>query len=472
MATPDYTLLDDFELKGIWWLPDQPDQRISGILSFRNENKILLELLGSLYEKKALGGNDIFQPEVILGVSDSGHICTLFKNYETSSNLSFPGVNKSIIMSKFLFIGKHFQAERELQFPSFQVNFTNLENWLVKKPFTTKVPDDKNNLEWKLTHKWPKEFEANLEEINSVIQSTHNFATDGDGVRNVIWKSRAYLKIIPETAQSFEWYWNIIYDLCNLLTLLIGETTYIVKLEAFGDDIEISPGKTMKEKIELYFTQNKPNLKEDIHPFQMIIPLPIIENKIDQIMSEWFSKAQTLRSTYDLFFGTFYNPDMYLHLHFLSLMQTIESFHRVTMIGKYLSDKDWQPYRNQLTNNLSAELDRSHRESLKSRIRYGNEYSLRKRISELLQSLDENTLSTLAPSDKYFTSDIIDTRNYLTHYDDELKDKALKDADLYWANQRLRILITILLLKEIGIEEDLIIESIRNNYKISQIFEH
>jgi hypothetical protein len=45
MAKPSYTLLDDFELKGIWWLPEQPDLQISGILSFENEKKISLEIM-------------------------------------------------------------------------------------------------------------------------------------------------------------------------------------------------------------------------------------------------------------------------------------------------------------------------------------------------------------------------------------------------------------------------------------------
>ena len=76
----------------------------------------------------------------------------------------------------------------------------------------------------------------------------------------------------------------------------------------------------------------------------------------------------------------------------------------------------------------------------------------------------------MSPSEKYFTGAIVDTRNYLTHYDDDLKDSSLKGADLYWANQRLRIFITILLLKEIDIEENVILDSMRENNKISQIF--
>ena len=470
MAKPSHTLLDDFELKGIWWLPEQPDLQISGILSFENEKKISLELLGSFHEIKSLGGGDYFQPEIILGITDNGQVCTLFKNYETGSQLNFPGIRKSIIETRILLIGKHFNKPDEICFSSFQANFTNLENWLSKRSFSMEIPEDGKNGEWKLTHKWPLEFIAKIGEFNSTIESTHEFKTDGDLIKNAAWKSKAYLKITPEKPEHFKWFWSVIYDLCNFLTLLIGETTYIASVKAYGGDIEISPGQKTKETIEVFFTQKKPSINEGIHPFEMIIPFPRVADKIEKVMSLWFSKAQNLRSVYDLFFGTFYNPGMYLQFQFLSLIQAIESFHRVTKGGKYLSDESWQPYRENLANQIPVELDSGHRESLKSRIRYGNEYSLRKRLGELLLTIDEKTLSVLSPSKKYFTGTIVDTRNYFTHYDDELKDSSLKGADLYWANQRLRIFLTILLLKEIEIEENVILASMKENSKISQIF--
>lgn len=289
-------------------------------------------------------------------------------------------------------------------------------------------------------------------------------------LRNATWKSKAYLKIVPNNKEHFKWFWSAIYNLCNFLTLLIGDTTYIISVKAYGDEIEINPEQKTKEMIEVYFTQKKPGLNDGIHPFEMIIPFPRISDKIEKVLSLWFSKAENLRSVYDLFFGTFYNPGMHLEFHFLSLIQAIESYHRVTKGGKYLNDGCWQPYRKILTDHIPVELDSGHRESLKSRIKYGNEYSLRKRLGELLSTIDEKSSQNLFPSKKYLTGTIVDTRNYLTHYDYELKGSSLKGADLYWANQRLRIFLTLLLLKEIEIDENVIMASMKENNKISQIF--
>lgn len=468
MATKNITLFDNFELKGIWWLPENPDLQVPGTLKFENSNNISLDLLGTFREITSLGSGNIFQPNIILGISDNGKICTLFKNIEVHSQLNFPGIQKSKFHSSYLFIGKHFNSPEDILFSSLQANFTNLENWLSVSPFSLEIPKNIKG-KWKLTYNWPPEFKAQLPEVGFTIESTHEFNTGGDSIKRVLWQSNAYLKITPEHNKDFNWYWSIIYDLCNFLTLLVGETIYIKRLKAFGDDFEITTGKTGKETIEIFFTQKKYIPKENIHPFEMIISYPRISKEINKILSLWFSKAQLLRSVYDLFFGTFYNPNMYVQFQFLSLIQAVESFHRVTKGGKYLNDAAWKPYRAKLDNAISPELERGHRESLKSRIKYGNEYSLRKRIGELLESLNEKTLSRLSPVDNYFTGVIVDTRNYLTHYDDELKDVALKNEDLYWANQRLRILITILLLKEIGIQEELICDSMMENNNIRQV---
>ncbi len=467
MATKNYTLFDNFELKGIWWLPETPDLQVTGTLKFENENDMSLDLLGTFREITTLGSGNIFQPEIILGISDNGKICTLFKNIEVQNQLNFPGIRKSKFRSNYLFIGKHFKNSEEVQFSSLQANFTNLENWLAVSPFSQEIPKDTRD-EFRLTHNWPSEFIAELSGINCIIESTHEFNIGGDSIKKVLWESNAYLKITPYENKDFDWYWSLVYDLCNFLTLLIGDTIYIKRLKAIGDG-EAAPGKNRRGTIEIFFTQKKYNPKENIHPFEMIIPFPRISEDVERVLSLWFAKAQQLRSVCYLFFGTFYNPSMYLQFQFLSLMQALESFHRVTKGGKYLSDVEWKPFREKLANAIPAELEASHRESLKSRIKYGNEYSLRKRISELLENLDEETLSRLSPTEKYFTGTIVDTRNYLTHYDDELKDVALKNADLYWAVQRLRILISILLLKEIGVQEKLILNSMMENNKIGQV---
>ncbi len=91
------------------------------------------------------------------------------------------------------------------------------------------------------------------------------------------------------------------------------------------------------------------------------------------------------------------------------------------------------------------------------------EQTLRKRLGDLLGSLEADTVKLFCPKASTFRSRLVDTRNYLTHYAPGLKEAAIEGLDLYDANQRMRLLLTILLMKEIGLGESRIREVILGN---------
>ena len=49
-----------------------------------------------------------------------------------------------------------------------------------------------------------------------------------------------------------------------------------------------------------------------------------------------------------------------------------------------------------------------------------------------------------------FINRVVDTRNYLTHYDKNLREKAVDGEQLYYVTQQLKIVIVICLLSELG----------------------
>ncbi len=51
-----------------------------------------------------------------------------------------------------------------------------------------------------------------------------------------------------------------------------------------------------------------------------------------------------------------------------------------------------------------------------------------------------------------FINEVVDTRNYLTHYTDELKEKALHGPRLLEANELLRALLTSLLYRRLDVD--------------------
>jgi len=94
-----------------------------------------------------------------------------------------------------------------------------------------------------------------------------------------------------------------------------------------------------------------------------------------------------------------------------------------------------------------------------SRIRYGYQHSLRKRIKQELNSIAYDLRKYICGSDA-FVKVVVDTRNYLTHYEKDDDGLVLESPlDLMIAVRRLRIFLIILLLKDIGFTEPRIIEA-------------
>ena len=129
-----------------------------------------------------------------------------------------------------------------------------------------------------------------------------------------------------------------------------------------------------------------------------------------------------------------YNDYLFIQFRFLGLIQALETYCRRVQGGKYLPDAVPRGIAAALKAALPPTTPQDLRNSLvQGKIKYGNEYSLRKRLRELLCSLEDETTKLIADSPGKFAEDVTATRNYLTHYSSELQAQAFKGGELYSA---------------------------------------
>jgi hypothetical protein len=179
----------------------------------------------------------------------------------------------------------------------------------------------------------------------------------------------------------------------------------------------------------------------------MPYPYIFIKDKAEIIFNNWLEKVELLRPVYNLYFGTIYREDMYLEFQFLSLIMALEVYHRRLIRNEDISSEEHEERIRQILNNTSAK----YQEWLKEKLKYSNEPSLRKRIKEIYDMLKNiRYVTALIPKKKNFVDDVVNTRNYFVHYDQSLENKALKETKLYCLIQKLKVLVEICLLKEIG----------------------
>ncbi len=62
-------LRQKFEIRGQWWIPNNPDLRLHGTLSYHPTERAILTLTGTFRLFNAYLRTEVYQPEVVLGVS-------------------------------------------------------------------------------------------------------------------------------------------------------------------------------------------------------------------------------------------------------------------------------------------------------------------------------------------------------------------------------------------------------------------
>ena len=101
-----------------------------------------------------------------------------------------------------------------------------------------------------------------------------------------------------------------------------------------------------------------------------------------------------------------------------------------------------------LVDAIPNDLDKSFRNSLKARLKYGYDYPLRKRLN-LLLSEHEQAIEKVAPDAKSLSGKVVDLRNWLTHLPPEGEvDAGTEDFLRY--EFLLRLLLELSFLAEIG----------------------
>jgi len=459
MAGPNKKLSDSFEIFGRWWLPDQADEKIAGKLVFNGKEDCTLTLFGKfggLPPGQQIGLGADFRAEIILGVSEGGDFITLL--YATQSGLSLKsaeglGIIQSFWIRYILWGVNHFSKLDEVLFDSFHFSISNLESWVAINPFNHSIKLDENKHFVGIDARYvsPEIKEFAVPSLDCKVTVTHTSKTGGSNLRSFTINHDSFLKIVPKLQKKLDWYLEVSRDLNNLINLLVGKPSSILRIIGNIKYID-EKGKERNKEVEVYYCPVVEPTDSNIHPVEVLFPLPRIDADFPDIVNAWFSQSDKLRSVYDLYFGVLQQKGMYAHLHFLTLMQAIESFHRNSKSGKYMDDDSYKILEKEMVAALPKEMPDAIRISMKSKIKYGNEFSLRKRMNDIFNDIGEKLTALVCKDKEYFINKGVNTRNYYTHWTKELEAEAITDfVALVHFNQRLKILLAILLIKAINI---------------------
>lgn len=453
-----------FEIKGLWWTPDNPEQ-IPGILIYE-PNKIRLELTGVLGEEELFGKK---APEIICGFSNEGEQFRLFPNLISGNTYSFPGFpTETYDIDEFIagvFEDGDFLSRDNIIFDSATFYTDKLTSWLnpdvMQKATRIKPELNEDVMTLKYINVPTKAYYIDC--INTAISENYTINTNHNGEPNLETTIRTVSSFIfdPDKPQCLDWYLSKITSFKNLLMVLMGEPTKYIDFVLYN--------KENDKKIK-FFNKELTNENKSNKSKSFIVKYKDIEEQFENLVKNWYLKQDSLKIVFELYLSDFYTKS-FVETKLLNVIQTLEIYHRkADYIGKHFQDKDFNSYITLLNNFIDSHLPKEASEKFKGKLTHANEYSLSKRLKEIIWDFEDDIIVLLFGSKKNakkFINKLVDTRNYLTHYDPNNKKNILKDPyDQLSATTIVKVLLSFVFFKELGCNEMFIYSLIKKNISL------
>lgn len=401
---PSYvnTIEKDEVYHGKWRLPDK-DTSVSGVLNIYKKGGIKLTLIG-MFEQDMNNHFDLVEHSIILGtLLPGGGKVTLINCQEQERK----GLNDTFSTQKFntqsLIFNYHVTHIKNLKFSTFEFSTTYLRDWLDIKTTELRFSESKSTLSTL------SDSEVRVRHNNNLIKFCSGSRVGG--APGFDYQIREVASFTIECAEPFtideftRLYQQPMIDLVKFGSGLLNSISYCnIILKNESEDIDLRLVQTSEyERI----TRSKQSVYH-----HALIRFSAVQNKA-RFVTGWLKLHHKMAQVFKLYFDSINIGFQFPNARFLSIVQAIESFHAIR-------NKD-------------------------------NRIKLRMRLGELLKE-SENLFSSIIEDLDVFQDNVMDTRNYYTHYNPSKGSKAAEGTLLYTLTLCLRLLLAFHFLKECNLD--------------------
>lgn len=290
------------------------------------------------------------------------------------------------------------------------------------------------------------------------------------------WKTERHLtgKLLTISEQPFvtvqsasplemEEFSRIIFHLNNFMCFVLDETVTLTSLTGVSSNIRCEQDNvsSAERPIEIY-TQTLPYADAPPDPDQRIalFGYPLIASRLGEVLSRWLQYCESAHPVIGLFLASQISKGAYVERTFLSVIQALEVMHRKESTDTVMPQDEFET----ISSILVDACPEPRKKWIADRLRYANEISLRTRLIQLIAPFSE--LFGNKSQRGALIARATDARNYLTHYDEKLDEKAPSILELWKLSQKMEALCQMHLLSKIGIATDEVIAMARNSHAL------
>ena len=278
---------------------------------------------------------------------------------------------------------------------------------------------------------------------------------------------QAYFKLSSDEAKELPDFIKTLNQITYLLCFAVDAPVTISDVSATSNEIvtEVADGKKKPVPIKVYyssfpFSEEMPKI--DTH--RMLFRFGQIRGNAEDIINNWLEAYSIIKPALGLYFSAVTGTHKYLDGKFLALAQGLETYHRRTSSETLMERGQFR----KLVATLLCLAPKEHRRWLHGRLSHGNEINLGQRIQRIIEPY-KSYLGNSKERKKLIRG-IVNTRNYLTHYSEELEKESVKGVDLWVLCQKMEAIFQLHLLQQLGFTESEIQGILTKNYKLKQKF--
>jgi hypothetical protein len=358
-----------------------------------------------------------------------------------------------------MLVGAQVDDLDQLRVKSYTTELSSLANWTcASRPMPEPRIRDGKCVGVDVSFRRPDPIDIALSDRKFDLSISHGWTTSSDSGCSIRW--HAGVTIAARDSMVFADISKVAWQCENLMSLLIGHQ--LSRRSIALRPVDLVASGSAGSPLHLIYQQCGKHDHPDLRPSQMLLPYSLVKEDFPQIVAKWFARSEQAALATNIFFGSKLLESPTVEDRFLAATQAAESYHRSLGTGKYMKQEEYDAAISQFVCHMPAAIQAEHRQSLEKRLKYGNEYSLLKRLKEMLNRIPSDARERISCNVSKFAAKVKDTRNYFTHWDHESKQKALEE-DVVVAAERLGILIVANLLHDLGIKDEMLLSVLQRS---------
>ena len=442
---------------GYWWLPEDSSRRYPGRLSFDQRDGARLEL--SIQEETPSFTRANEEYPLIHGVTNRGREISLAHCYSTNDRWSHVGISTQTIFGHFVFDGFHLPSVESANIRSISATVPFLSSWLGSTGIDVTHSKDFKNFD--ISYRQPPPFTARITpsiQIKISVSPASIPLAGGLGAEVKI-QEKLWVSLEPVTPQPYR-------QLLDSLQIVFDFFTFCCMGLCSAEDIQLkgdfSP-RTLTNGATIYPTANlhfmpvySSKKKRFSHPMDLLLKCSDLAGHVEPVLSRWMKCSHDLKAVRVLYLSALYGEHTYIENKFLLICQAAEVFHRQFRGGEYMDsakyDKEVLPL---LISRIPTDLPAELSEVVRQRLGYLNEFSLGKRLKELV-SENKDIIVELVPEIKEVLGTIVAARNRFTHFSAKQGHGDISGEKILYCVYVLRVIVDLSVLKEVGVPPEVL----------------